>query len=159
MNQSQSQDNLWNPVGGSRTKRPFLGWLSNIGTGLLSLVEQGESGGGGGTYEPEPTDYPKPDPEPTDYTKPDPEPTDPPFNPSKVPIPDCCSLFYNINVDPSKMCHYPDDDVPAYTCPSGYQQEYWTCVEGTRVAACAECAAGDSCWQGPWECSIWWWVS
>jgi hypothetical protein len=149
MNKVQSQDNLWNPVTGNKTKVPFLGWLSNIGTGLLSAFEQGGSGGGGG-YGEEPTEYRR-RPYPTD------EP--PPFNPSKEPIPECCSLWYNINVDPSKMCHYPDNNVPAYTCPSGFQQEYWTCVEGTRVAACAECAAGDSCWQGPWQCSIWWWVS
>jgi hypothetical protein len=149
MNKIQSQDNLWNPVTENKTKAPFLGWLSTIGTGLLSAFEQGESGGGG-YYEEEPTEYRR-RPYPTDDT--------PPFNPSKEPIPECCSLWYNINQDPSKMCHYPNDNVPAYTCPPGFQQEYWTCVEGTRVAACAECAAGDNCWSGPWQCSIWWWVS
>lgn len=137
---NQSQDNLWNPATGSRTKRPLLGWLSHIGTGLLSALEPSAAGGGGG------------------YCA-QPAPTEPPFNPSKVPIPECCSLWYNINEDPSKMCHYPDNNVPAYTCPDGFQPEYWTCVEGTRIAACAECAAGDSCWAGPWQCSIWWWVS
>jgi len=46
-----------------------------------------------------------------------------------------------------------------YTCPDGYYKTMWTCCEGTQLVSCGECSENEtSCWNGPWECSIWWYT-
>lgn len=46
-----------------------------------------------------------------------------------------------------------------FTCPEGYHRHWWYCCEGSQQIACGECTQStSSCWQGPWECSIWWYT-
>lgn len=71
----------------------------------------------------------------------------------REPIPDCCSLAL-----PDKECPYRGTK-SNYICSEGYHRRWWFCCEGTRQAACAECTTyADGCWQGEFECSIWWWT-
>ena len=74
---------------------------------------------------------------------------DPPLN----EVPRCCSLYY----PNGPYCAYTGSR-SNFTCPPGFQRTWWFCCEGTRQVACAECASGSSCWQGPWNCSIWWYT-
>lgn len=47
-----------------------------------------------------------------------------------------------------------------YSCPSGYHRTWWYCCEGTQQIGCGECTPQqNTCWSGPWECSIWWHTS
>ncbi len=65
----------------------------------------------------------------------------------------CCHLAL-----PDRECKYKGDK-SSYTCPSGWYRQWWFCCEGTRQAGCGECTKSTStCWQGPFECSIWWWT-
>ena len=68
--------------------------------------------------------------------------------------PGCCHLAL-----PNNPCPYVGN--PAnYTCPPGYYRQWWNCPEGTRIRACAECTRdAESCWFGPFYCSIWWWAA
>jgi hypothetical protein len=43
-----------------------------------------------------------------------------------------------------------------FTCPPGHNRQWWYCCEGTQQIACGECTPQQTCWSGPWECSIWW---
>lgn len=140
MNQAQTHDNLWNDYEGKNVGKPsFLNWLSNIGTGLLSLFAL-------------PTDNAT-----KDLSEAHPENTLA-VGLANEPIPDCCSLYYDIDAEPERQCPY-EGSKREYTCPEGYYQQYWTCVEGTRIAACAECTQNqETCWIGDFHCSIWWWV-
>lgn len=46
-----------------------------------------------------------------------------------------------------------------YTCPEGYHRHWWYCCEGTQQIACGECTQNaDTCWVGPFDCSIWWYT-
>lgn len=46
-----------------------------------------------------------------------------------------------------------------FTCPEGHYRQWWYCCEGTQQIACGECTLDpNSCWAGPWECSIWWYT-
>ncbi|GAA1704916.1 hypothetical protein GCM10009765_62590 [Fodinicola feengrottensis] len=61
----------------------------------------------------------------------------------------CCSLatctwcYYQVSRD-------------RYTCPSGYHRVLWTCTSGGFTWGCGECSGNAStCWQGPFNCSIW----
>jgi hypothetical protein len=65
----------------------------------------------------------------------------------------CCHLAL-----PDRECEYKGDKAD-YTCPEGWHRQWWFCCEGTRQAGCGECTKSTStCWQGPFECSIWWWT-
>jgi LysM repeat protein len=62
-----------------------------------------------------------------------------------------------------------------FKCPPGYYKSSWVCTEGTRTIYCAECAPGGvsetkvreaekkkaeygNCWDGPFACSIWYYL-
>lgn len=63
--------------------------------------------------------------------------------------PDCCHLATCIE------CEWAGTK-DLYTCPTGYQQSYWTCIdELNNTVVCGECTPGTSCFQGPFACSIW----
>jgi hypothetical protein len=81
-----------------------------------------------------------------------------PGPPALIPIPDdkCCFL-----ARPDKECAFVGGDKSKYTCPPGFVKQHWTCLEGTRQIGCGECAQSPStsCWAGPFDCSIWWWIN
>ncbi len=62
----------------------------------------------------------------------------------------CCNLATN------RWCNYQVSH-DRFTCSPGYNRTTWTCTEpGTgRLVFCGECSTGSSCYQGPWECSSW----
>ena len=64
----------------------------------------------------------------------------------------CCSLARRDN-----ECHWFGSK-SNYTCPEGYTRQWWYCCEGTQQIGCGECTPQATCWQGPWECSIWWYT-
>lgn len=107
-------------------------WLPWLGMNLLSYFADAGSGGGygghAGGYKSEPG-----------------KPCNEPIGPVK-----CCFLAC-----PNTECHY-EGDKSKYTCPEGFQRQWWFCCEGTQQIGCGECATGDSCGAGPWACSIWW---
>lgn len=39
----------------------------------------------------------------------------------------------------------------------GFNRTTWSCSQDGRLAWCGECAAGSTCRQGPFACSIWFW--
>ena len=41
----------------------------------------------------------------------------------------------------------------SFSCPSGYHKVYWSCTYSRSVFSCYECAAGSTCYSGPWACS------
>jgi hypothetical protein len=118
------------------TSPPPFGWLSSIGMALLSFFARPDdppgrpkSGGyGGGTTG-------RPDP-------------------CKGPITSikCCHLAC-----PDRECPY-ENNRANFKCPEGYIKTYWTCTEGSNTIGCGECASGDSCVDGPWYCSIWFYI-
>lgn len=70
-------------------------------------------------------------------------------------------------ISDDKCCHLarPDNQCAwrvsksLFTCPEGYHRQWWYCCEGTQQIACGECTkSADTCWVGPWECSIWWYT-
>ena len=65
----------------------------------------------------------------------------------------CCYLATD------KECSYKGAK-SNYTCSKGYVKHHWVCTEGSRKIGCGECAKSpsQSCWSGPFECSIWWWM-
>jgi hypothetical protein len=70
------------------------------------------------------------------------------------PIPDdkCCGLARLDN-----ECIYYFGDKSSFVCPEGHHRQWWFCCEGTRQLGCGECTPSEeSCFAGPWECSIWW---
>jgi LysM domain len=91
-------------------------------------------------------------------TTPTAHPSHTPGPPALRPIPDdkCCFL-----ARPDNECPYTGANKSNYTCPSGYVKHHWTCTEGTREIGCGECAKSPSasCWAGPFECSIWWYIT
>ena len=44
-----------------------------------------------------------------------------------------------------------------YYCPPGWYRQWWYCCQGTQLAGCGECTQSSTCWQGPFNCSTWWW--
>ena len=64
----------------------------------------------------------------------------------------CCVLAL-----PDRECNYKKNKAD-YTCPEGFNRQWWFCCDGTRQAGCGECTPSNTCWQGPFECSIWWWT-
>lgn len=70
------------------------------------------------------------------------------------PPPDCCNLYFPNGPE----CNYSGNK-SSYTCPQGYTRQWWPCCEGTRMAGCGECTTSTTtCWQGTFNCSIWWWT-
>lgn len=46
-----------------------------------------------------------------------------------------------------------------FSCPEGFHRQWWYCCEGTQQIACGECTKStETCWSGPWDCSIWWYT-
>lgn len=126
-----TENHDWNLGEGSpRRSHPFV---SRLGIGLLSFFSNLTDAGGGGSYS---------DP----YSQP---PKD-----EDIPIPDdkCCNL-----ARPDRECKFTGDK-SNFTCPEGFQKTFWPCCEGTRIIGCGECASGPSCFDAPWDCSIWWWT-
>lgn len=69
-----------------------------------------------------------------------------------IPDDKCCGLARLDN-----ECIYYFGDKSNYVCPEGYHRQWWFCCEGTRTLGCGECTPSEeSCYIGPWECSIWW---
>jgi hypothetical protein len=69
-------------------------------------------------------------------------------------IPDdrCCVLARKDN-----ECVYYFGDKSNYVCKEGYYRQWWYCLEGTQRFGCGECTQNaETCWQGDWECSIFW---
>lgn len=65
----------------------------------------------------------------------------------------CCHLAL-----PNKECEYSGHKSD-YTCPDGWNRQWWFCCEGSTQVGCGECTKSTStCWEGPFECSIWWWT-
>jgi hypothetical protein len=64
----------------------------------------------------------------------------------------CCSL-----ARPDNECIYYFGDKANYACPEGYYRQWWYCFEGTQRYGCGECTqSAQTCWTGPFECSIFW---
>lgn len=65
--------------------------------------------------------------------------------------PDCCHLAT------CRECAWQGSK-DQYTCPTGYHQTYWTCIDQNGTSwVCGECAweTSTNCFQGPFRCSIW----
>ena len=61
----------------------------------------------------------------------------------------CCSLAT------CTWCNYAVNR-DRFTCSSGWTRRTWSCTTaGGSIFWCGECAKGASCWNGPWNCSIW----
>lgn len=136
----------------------LLDSLSRLGTGLISFFARandssgeygegpggGSGGGTGGGYGGGGQDYPT---QPGGYS---PE-QEPPPTPGEMA---CCSLAF-----PSgPFCEYTGRRQD-YVCPDGWYRQWWHCCEGSRLAGCGECTRDqDTCWQGPFLCSMWWWT-
>lgn len=69
-----------------------------------------------------------------------------------IPDDKCCVLARK-----DKECQWVGSK-SNFTCPQGYYRQWWYCCEGTQQIACAECTPQNTCWSGPWECSIWWYT-
>jgi hypothetical protein len=125
----------WNDYPQGSVRRSRSNWLSRAGMGLLSFfASHGDDATTGVPAKPS--------------VKSNDEAAD---HPVEQPIPECCSL-----ARPDRECHYAFEKWD-YQCPSGYHQQYWTCCEGTYLVGCGECTTSTStCWQGDFECSIWW---
>jgi hypothetical protein len=66
----------------------------------------------------------------------------------------CCNLEFPNGPE----CSYSGDK-SNYSCPDGYNRQWWFCCEGTRQAGCGECTTSTStCWSGTFNCSIWWYT-
>jgi hypothetical protein len=111
-------------------------WLSRLGMGLLAMMAASPAGSGGSGAQGKAGDHAKPSAAPGGMPQ---------------PIPRCCSLAL-----PHTPCSFPSGQPQNFTCPPGYNRQWWNCCEGTRLVACAECAKGSACWEGPFACSIWW---
>jgi len=118
---------------GRRARRSPLDWLSRMGIGLLSFFSNSDDAASGESS----------------YDEPIGALVD---RPVEQPIPDCCIL-----AKPEKECHYTGHKAN-YTCPPGFQKQYWPCCEGTRLVGCGECSSGPTCFDRPFDCSIWWWI-
>jgi hypothetical protein len=68
--------------------------------------------------------------------------------PAAFAAPYCCDLRYPNG--PWCGNTHPNSN---FTCPSGYYKRVWYCTYGQVFLSCYECAAGSSCWNGPWYCS------
>lgn len=65
--------------------------------------------------------------------------------------PSCCSLAM------CRECSWQGSK-DQYTCPDGWHQTYWTCIDENGASwVCGECAWATStnCFEGPFYCSIW----
>jgi hypothetical protein len=66
----------------------------------------------------------------------------------------CCGLARRDN-----ECNYFGDK-SNFSCPEGFNRQWWHCCEGTTIIGCGECTRyATSCWNGPYTCSIWWWTT
>lgn len=69
--------------------------------------------------------------------------------PSALAAPYCCDLAY-----PNGPYCGGRGDSSNFTCPRGYYKRVWYCTYGSNLyLACYECAAGSTCYSGPWKCS------
>lgn len=128
-NHSEDPDAV-EPVAGRDTRRSPFAWIPRLGMNvLLFFADSGISSYGGGPCGP-------------GYT-------------GGGPVGDekCCGLATN-----KECCHPDSGDKALFKCPSGYNKTWWFCTEGTQAYGCGECAQGDNCFAGPWECSIIWQV-
>lgn len=68
-----------------------------------------------------------------------------------IPDDKCCHLARTDN-----ECNWVGSK-SQFTCPEGLYRQWWYCCEGTQQIACGECTESpNTCWSGPFECSIWW---
>lgn len=111
-------------------RRPF-GWFPRLGMNLLAFFADGSGGG-----------YPAATAScPPGYT-----------GGGNVGDMQCCGLAV-----PNNECCYPTGGSKAlYQCPAGYQKTWWFCMVGSKAYGCGECSTGNTCYYGPWQCSIWW---
>lgn len=68
-----------------------------------------------------------------------------------LPAPSCCHLAT------CRECDW-EGSKDQYTCPDGWHQTYWTCIDENGASwVCGECAwaTSTSCFQGPFYCSVW----
>lgn len=130
----------------------LLGSLSRLGTGLISFFASasvssgGYGGGSGGVYGGGTGGYGEQAPSASATAA---------SSESPMTLADmaCCSLAF----PNGPFCQYtghPRD----YVCPPGWYRQWWYCCQGSRMAGCGECTRSqNTCWQGPFNCSIWWW--
>jgi hypothetical protein len=121
----------WNlGLDGERASPSPLGWLSQLGMGLVSFFAKLTD-----------TGYPAKEQAGDDAAD------------ARILAPFCCQLA-NPN---GPFCSYTGEKYN-YTCPSGYQKMWWYCCYGTRLLGCGECSSmsATNCWTPPWPCSIWW---
>jgi len=66
--------------------------------------------------------------------------------------PHCCALAS------CRWCNYPVSR-DRFNCAEwpGYRRLTWSCNQDGRLVWCGECAAGPTCHDGPFPCSIWFW--
>jgi hypothetical protein len=123
----------WNPGGfDERVNRSPMDQLSRWGIGLLSLFAKLTGGASGGSAEGQARAAGE--------------------SVGAQPLaPYCCDLA-NPN---GPFCPHSGPKYD-YTCPPGYQKMWWYCCYGTKVLGCGECTKANTCWIGPWPCSIWW---
>ena len=69
-----------------------------------------------------------------------------------IPDDKCCYLARK-----DKECNWIGNK-SLYSCPPGYNRQWWYCCEGSQQIGCGECTPQNTCWSGPWECSIWWYT-
>ena len=69
-----------------------------------------------------------------------------------IPDDKCCYLARK-----DKECNWIGNK-SLYSCPQGYNRQWWYCCEGSQQIGCGECTPQNTCWSGPWECSIWWYT-
>jgi hypothetical protein len=113
---------------GERASPSPLGWLSQLGMGLVSFFAKLTD-----------TGHPAKEQAGHDTAS---EP--------HILAPFCCSLFF----PNGPFC--PGDGYN-YTCPPGSQKMWWYCCYGTKVLGCGECTTStQSCWFGEFKCSKWW---
>lgn len=72
--------------------------------------------------------------------------------PNALAGPLCCDLYY-----PTGPWCGGTEGSGSFSCSSGYNKRHWTCCLPGGYVLCWECAAGATCWNGPFECSNYSW--
>jgi len=130
MKRNHTEDALGGMIN-SGPRRPLFGWFPRLGLNLLAFAADAGAGG----YRAENTAC------------------GPGWSGGgTISDQKCCGLARR-----DKECCYPDNRSKAlYRCAPGFQKTWWFCMVGREAYGCGECSSGNTCYIGPWDCSIMW---
>ena len=115
----------------TRPGRAPFGWFPRLGMNLLSFFADASSGGYGAAAGPCGAGW---------------------SGGGTIGDMKCCGL-----ARPDNECCYPQNGSKAlFKCKAGFQKTWWFCLVGRQAYGCGECSTGNTCYMGPWECSILW---